>query len=117
MTEEERGFRTDHLRPMSAAREPQPTDALARAVVMRNPYGLLVVEDGVIIAANPAAARILSVDELEGRRCCTLLGCGGPDAPIADTCLTERALEEGRALPEVPFDVAAPDGPRGIWVT
>src|SRR4051794_26090762 len=99
------------------ARQPSDDDALARVVVQRNPFGILVVEDGVVAAANPAAARILSVDELEGRRCCTLLGCGGPDAPVAVACLTERALEEGRPLPGVRFDVAPPHRPRGGWGT
>ena len=100
-------------------RAPRNTaEDLARTVFDRSPFGLLVTStEGIVIAANPAGRRSLGTDRVVGRRCCQLLGCHDPDGPLADGCVTERALAEGSVLPESRIEFMAPDGLRALWVT
>lgn len=96
-------------------------DATARIVFERFPHGLLVTDAaGVVVASNDRAGRLLGRPELVaecGRTCCSLLGCRTPGGPLAEVCITERALAAGGPLPEVRVDVEAPDHARAVWVT
>ncbi|MDP9378161.1 MAG: hypothetical protein M3P40_11430 [Actinomycetota bacterium] len=98
-----------------------PLDAtLTRAVFERFPFGLLVLAaDGSVVAGNGEAARLLALDDhaVSRARCCTLFGCGVADGPLQDVCLTERALRDARALPDVRIDYAQDaTEPRSVWV-
>ena len=94
-------------------------EALGRAVFESFPHGLLVLgADRRLIAANAAAHRLtapLGVAQ-DAITCCALLGCRGKDSPLQEVCLTERALEEGRPLPDVRLEFESEGEQRALWV-
>ena len=97
---------------------PMGPDALTRATFERHPFGLLVTRaGGAVVVANGEAERVIGQEDLAGRDCCALLGCRIPGTPLADVCLTEQALEAGKALPELRVDLTSGDAPRAVWVS
>ena len=94
-------------------------EALGRAVFESFPHGLLVFGcDSRLVAANPAARTLaapLGVVE-EGSTCCALLHCRREATPLQDLCLTERALDEGRPLPDVRLEFTVEGESRALWV-
>jgi DNA-binding SARP family transcriptional activator len=93
---------------------------LASEVFRLFPHGILVLDDnGCVVAANGEAGGLLDPGsgpeaDLSGRSCCELLGCGG-EGPLAESCLTEVAMEYGERLPEMRLDL--PSGLGAAWVT
>jgi DNA-binding SARP family transcriptional activator len=94
--------------------------ALARAVFTGFPHGLMVCGvDRRVIACNAAAAPLLGLPgglASAEATCCALVGCRREGSPLEGLCVTERALAEGRPLPDLRVDVSVDDEPRGIWV-
>ena len=94
-------------------------EALGRAVFESFPHGLLVFgTNRRLIAANPAARTLTAPlgDAQDGTTCCALLGCRRESSPLQGLCLTERALGDGRALPDVRLEFAFEGEPRALWV-
>ena len=95
-------------------------EALGRAVFEAFPHGLLVFgRDRRVIAANPAARRLTAPlgAAPDGPTCCELLGCRRDGSPLQELCLTERALEDGRPLPDVRLDFTVEGEPQALWVS
>ena len=94
-------------------------EALGRAVFESFPHGLLVFgPDRRLVAVNPAGrtlAAALGVAQ-EGTTCCALLGCRREGTPLQELCLTERALADGRPLPDVRLDFTAEGEQRALWI-
>lgn len=93
---------------------------LARAVFESFPFGLVVVDDGgTVIARNSEANRLLdwpAGDESVPADCCTLFGCRRAGSALQELCLSERAMRDGRPLPDVRIEIAAGDSERTLWV-
>ena len=91
---------------------------LADEVFRLFPHGILVLDQaGSVVTANEEARELLAADandQLVGRSCCELLGCGG-EGPLAESCLTELALEYGERVPEMRLDLPSAHG--AVWVT
>jgi DNA-binding SARP family transcriptional activator len=91
--------------------------ALARRVLARFPFGVLVTDrQGDVLAVN-AMLEELCGDVAAGadetlRPCCRLFGCREPGGPLHGGCLTDLALAAGGPLPEVRASGLA--GP--VWV-
>jgi DNA-binding SARP family transcriptional activator len=78
------------------------------------PYGILIVDrDGQIVAVNAAAEQILGE---RPSRSCDVLGCRR-EGPLEGFCLTEMAVEKGRALPEIRLDLPTGGPVHAAWVT
>jgi DNA-binding SARP family transcriptional activator len=77
------------------------------------PQAVLVVDPSGGLLTHNAAARELFGDflEIEGLRCCDLVGCGqgGDDRPLAFHCISAAVLERGEALPELDASVGDRD--------
>lgn len=94
-----------------------PDDALAREVFDSFPHGLLVFDSQRRLVAANAASRLLLPSPTGGEStCCALLGCRREGSALQELCLTERALADGRALPDVRLDFIADGQPRAVWV-
>ena len=103
------------------AREASPTgaldDALKRRVFDCFPHGLLVFDSrGRLVAANPASRSLLPPPVGKGPTCCALLGCRREGSALQELCLTQRALTDGKPLPDVRLDFVANGDPRAVWV-
>lgn len=95
-------------------------DALAWSVFNEFPYGLTTFgADRRVIAGNAAARRLLGLppgtDETRAT-CCELFGCRREGSTVEGLCVTERALSEGRPLPDLRIDVTVDGEPQGLWV-
>jgi DNA-binding SARP family transcriptional activator/PAS domain-containing protein len=104
---------------LQAAPAGRAEEALGRAVFEAFPDGLLVFAgDRRLIAANPASERLLAPlgAAAIGTPCCALLGCRDEAGPLRELCLSERALEEGRPLPDVRLEFTVDAQPRAVWV-
>ena len=115
--------RTDnaHEAIRRTAREASPAaaldDALTRKVFDCFPHGLLVFDTHRrLVAANPASRSLLPPAAGGERTCCVLLGCRREGSALQELCLTERALADGRPLPDVRLDFVADGAPRAVWV-
>ncbi len=93
---------------------------LASPLLAQLPFGILVGDrDGCLEAWNGAAQRLLGgdpqlADDAAGSvRCCDVLGCRQGDGPLADSCISEMALEADEVLPEVRIDVR---GGGAAWI-
>jgi DNA-binding SARP family transcriptional activator len=95
--------------------------ALARAVLDRHPYGILVEDArGSLVAHNQAAARMLGgkVRLAPGQAVgCEILGCHDAGGPFEDACLHERARQHVGPLPELRVDLPHGAGVEAAWVT
>ena len=94
-------------------------EALGRAVFESFPHGLLVFgADRRLIAANPAARGLTAPLESagDGTTCCALLGCRRPESPLQELCLSERALGDGRPLPDVRLEFTVDGEARALWI-
>ena len=94
-------------------------EALGRAVFESFPHGLVVFgSDRRLVAANPAARAMTTPlgAAHDGVTCCALLGCRRDGSPLQGVCLTERALADDRALPDVRLDFSVDGEPRALWV-
>jgi DNA-binding SARP family transcriptional activator len=78
---------------------------------MFNSGVLVVAADRRVLTWNLAATRLLGDPIDADITCCDLFGCRRPDTPLADTCLTERALgaRQGPAA-EIVVDVPGRPG-------
>lgn len=98
----------------------RPDDVLPHAVFSEFPHGLMVFgADRRLIVDNQVARELLGdtpPPEAGPATCCSLLGCRRPGTPLAELCLTERALADGRPLPDLRIDVDVEHDPRGLWV-
>jgi DNA-binding SARP family transcriptional activator len=117
--------------PTPSRTEPAKLDGPAEAtgwlstLFEESPFGLMVTDrEGSILTANRRAAKVLfpqeSRSEASGSSCCDLI-CdplnrqyGGAEN---DACMTQRALADGRALPEVRLEVDAGGMRNSIWIT
>jgi DNA-binding SARP family transcriptional activator len=80
---------------------------------------LLVVDsNGTIVSRNLQAARLIEARSPAAERltCCELLRCRDPDTVLANTCVTEAALEHKVAIPEVRVDIDTTTGIKAFWV-
>lgn len=96
-----------------------PTPGLDHEAFRDFPYGLLVVDsDGAVASRNLKATRLIEAREPSGGHltCCELLGCRNPDTVLANTCITEAALQRKGVIPEVRVDIDTIAGPRAFWV-
>jgi len=95
-------------------------DTLAWSVFSEFPYGLMTFgTDRRVIAGNAAARRLLGPDACDPDdrpTCCELLGCRREGSALAGLCVTERAVTEGRPLPDLRIDVLVNGEPQGLWV-
>ena len=115
---------TAHAAIRRAALQAVPADAageaLGRAVFEAFPHGLLVFgTDRRLMAVNPAARQLLAGlgAPVAGVTCCALLGCRREGSPLQELCLTERAFEDGRPLPDVRLDFTADGEARALWIS
>ncbi len=97
-----------------------PAHHLDREAFARFPYGQLVLDaEGAIVERNLEAVRLIEAlaEAPEAPlTCCALLGCRVQDTVLANTCLTEAALESKAAIPEVRVDVETIAGTRAFWI-
>lgn len=74
---------------------------------------LVVAADRRVLTWNLAVTRLLGDSIDADITCCDLFGCHLPDTPLADTCLTERALAtRGQPVAEIVVDVPHCPGKR-----
>lgn len=74
---------------------------------------LVVAADRRVLTWNLAVARLLGDWIDAGVTCCNLFGCHRPGTPLADICLTQRALAaRGRPIEEVELEVRGRPGKR-----
>ena len=92
--------------------------SLAGEILRLFPHGILLLDRiGAVVTAISAARGLLGGEaggDLRGRTCCELLGCGRA-GPLAESCLTQLALERAGRLPEMRLDL--PSGSGALWVS
>jgi DNA-binding SARP family transcriptional activator len=94
------------------------TQASLRAVFRNFPNGLALVNRAhVLEAANPALRDALGLDgdALDGRTCCSLLGCRRAGADGAPGCIVDRVLRERAPVHDVPVEL--PHGRGAAWLS
>ncbi|HEY7151845.1 MAG TPA: BTAD domain-containing putative transcriptional regulator [Solirubrobacterales bacterium] len=96
-----------------------------REPLRESPFGFVLTDgEGHVLSVNDRAATLLSADEeTPGPRaltCCELV-CGslqGHGAPAGGSeCLTRRAMQAGRALPEARVELRRNGAASVVWVT
>ena len=96
---------------------------VALQVLDAYPYGIVVARrDGLVIAHNPAAERLLGdlanrLSDPNSRVLCEILGCRTEGSALDGVCLLERAIEDREVLPEVRVDLPAGASAPAAWVT
>lgn len=113
---------TAHAAIRRAALQADPSaradEALGHAVFAGFPHGLLVfAADRRLVAVNPAGERLVAPlgEPHIGTTCCALLGCRREASPLQEICLTERALEDNRPLPDVRLDFTVDGDAHAVW--
>jgi DNA-binding SARP family transcriptional activator len=79
---------------------------------------LLLDRRGGVLCSNQEAERLIDDSGIEATElsCCALFGCRRSGSVLADSCLVELALSHEGTLPEMRVEIAAPDGPRAMWL-
>jgi DNA-binding SARP family transcriptional activator len=85
------------------------------------PYGIIATSrHGELVRWNDAAAALLGDHGHElldsASRCCDVLGCRDPGAPLGGVCMTEAAFDRDAPMPEIRVDLAGVTN-RAAWVT
>lgn len=86
----ERRARINRRRGGDASLEHGPDTAVERFVFDQLPYALLVLSrTGLVLTANRAASKMLSLQFDAPARCCDVLGCRNAAGALKNMCLTE----------------------------
>ena len=93
---------------------------IASTVYDQLPYGLVVVDErGSVLSANPAAIEMAwrSADGQPPTACHEMFACRVQGGPCHQSCLAQRAAQNGMSLPEIRIDTRPGSPVSAVWLT